>query len=82
MLKRKNMIYLVGVLFIFMDFVYPVNSYGKDNVTLETTDTIETKLNIHFDSELDKHLDKTNFLNDIFNEDLDLNNIDFEKKQN
>lgn len=80
MLKRKNMIYLVGVLFIFMDFVYPVNSYGKDNVTLETTDTIETKLNIHFDSELDKHLDKTNFLNDIFNEDLDLNNIDFEKK--
>lgn len=73
MLKRKIIIYLAVAL--FMSSVYTDSAYANENIALETTDTIETKLNIHFDSALDNKVDMYNSLHEIINEDLERNNI-------
>ena len=78
MLKRI-LILCLAVVLLFMSSLYYVNAYAKEKLALETTDTIETKLNIHFDSALDKTIANVNSLHEIINEDLDQKNIYNEK---
>lgn len=78
MLKRI-LILCLAVVLLFMSSLYYVNAYAKEKLALETTDTIETKLNIHFDSALDKTIANVNSLHEIINEDLDQNSIYNEK---